>query len=114
MDGAKPESTNSPQDPQPGKPGSAHRGWWVFFLALIAPAVLTLLTAKSENLWPVFTFPASGIAGLYCGFYLSFRICKTTPGKILSGLALAFVFAASSFALCCVGCAVGGATLNIH
>lgn len=89
-------------------------GWWIFAAALIAPALLTLLTAKSEDLWPIFTFPASGVAGLYCGFWIASRICRTTPGKILGGLALAAIFTVVSFALCCAGCAMGGAQLNFH
>lgn len=114
MNDAKPEPANPPHDPQPGKLRSASRSWWIFAAVLVAPAILTLLTVKSENLWPVFTFPASAVAGLYCGFDLSLRIFKTTPRKIIGGLALAFVLAVVSFGLCCVGCTVGGATLNLH
>lgn len=105
-----PRRTSSPS----GGSANARAGWLLFGLVLIAPAVLTLLTSKSQDLWPIFTFPASGAAGLYCGFWMASRVCRTVPGKILGGLALAAVFAVVSFALCCAGCELGGAQLNLH
>lgn len=94
--------------------GKPRGGWWIFFAVLMAPAVLTLLAAKSQDLWPVFTFAGSGVAGLYCGFWLAIRQCRTIPGKVLFGLILAVVFAVVSFALCCAGCTLGGASFNLH
>ena len=113
MDDTKPESTNPSNAPQSGSRGKAYRGWWLFLLVLIAPAVLTLLTAKSENPWSEFTLLPSVIAGVYCGFWVSFRTCKTMVGKILGGLAMTFVFIAGSLTLCWVGCAIG-VSLNVH
>lgn len=103
-----------PDVPSTGQPAKARGSWWLFFAVLMAPALLTLLTAKSEDLWPPFTFPASGLAGLFCGFWLAFRQCRTMPGKILLGLILAVVFTVVSVALSCAGCALGVASLNIH
>lgn len=106
-----------PQGESPKTPGlspNVRVGWWIFAAALIAPALLTLLTAKSEDLWPIFTFPASGVAGLFCGFWMASRVCRTTPGKILGGLALAVIFTVISLALCFAGCAMGGAKMNFH
>lgn len=106
-----------PQGRTPAPSGASlnvRLGWWIFGAVLVTPALLTLLTAKSQDLWPIFTFPASGAAGLYCGFWMASRVCRTVPGNILGGLALAAVFAVVSFALCCAGCALGGAQLNIH
>ena len=103
-----------PLDSSSAGPGKARGGWWIFFAVLMAPTILTLLTAKSEDLWPVFTFAGSGVAGLYCGFWLAIRQCRTIPGKFLIGLILAVVFTVVSFALCCAGCTLGGAALNLH
>ena len=103
-----------PSDASSAGPGKARGGWWFFFAVLVAPAVLTLLAAKSEDLWPVFTFAGSGVAGLYCGFWLAIRQCRTIPGKVLIGLILAVVFTVVSFALCCAGCTLGGASFNLH
>lgn len=104
--------TEPPMDSGPSPHSTL--GWGIFGLVLIAPAVLTLLTAKSQDLWPIFTFPASAVAGIYCGLWLAIRTCRTTPGKILGGFALAAVFGVVSFALCCAGCTIGGAQLNFH
>lgn len=115
MSDAPPPPLPNEESPLPSGPSPNSRmGWGIFGIALVAPASLTLLTARSESLWPIFTFPASGLAGLYCGFWLASRICRTTPGKILGGLALSALFAGVSFALCCAGCAMGGAKLNFH
>ncbi len=94
--------------------GKARGGWWIFFAVLMAPALLTLLAAKSKDLWPIFTFAGSGVAGLYCGFWLAFRQCRTIPGKFLIGLILSVVFTVVSFALCCAGCTLGGASVSFH
>ncbi len=114
MNDSTPPPLPQGEPPDSGPSSSVALGWGVFGIALIAPALLTLLTAKSQNLWPIFTFPASGAAGLYCGFWIALRIFRTTPGKILGGLAFAAIFTVVSFALCCAGCALGGAQLNFH
>lgn len=89
-------------------------GWLVFVMVLLVPAILTFLTAKSENLWPVSTFIVGAGAALYCGFWMAWRICRTNAGKVIVGLALSVGFYWVSFVLCCAGCAIGGAALNIH
>jgi hypothetical protein len=95
-------------------PGKSSGGWIVFFIVLILPALLTLLTAKSKDLWPVSTFLISGVAALYCGFWMAWRICRTTAGRVMTGLALSGGFYVVSFFLCCAGCALGGAKLNFQ
>lgn len=85
---------------------------WLFAGVLLAPALLTLATAHYKNTWPFFTFVGSILAGLICGFMLSFRVCKTAPGKILGGIGLSLVFMIASFIACCFGCSLGGAQLR--
>jgi hypothetical protein len=92
----------------------ARAGWWIFIIALVTPALLTMLAAGSDDLWPIFTFPASAVAGLHCGFWMASRLCRTVAAIVFAGLALAAMFSMVSFALCCVGCALGGAQLNFH
>lgn len=94
--------------------GCSRRGWWVFLGVLLAPALLTLATAQAKDAWPFFTFFGSIAAGLFCGFWLSWRTCRTTFGRIFGGLALALLLTGVAFGLCCAGCAIGGVTLNIH
>lgn len=87
---------------------------WLFAGVLLAPALLTLATAHYKNAWPFFTFIGSILAGLICGFMLSFRVCKTAPGKILAGIGLSLVFIIASFIACCFGCSLGGAQLRFN
>lgn len=110
-----PPSLPGPNEPTASSPARPPwRNWWVLLVVLLAPALLTLLTAGSQDAWPFFTFFGSMIAGLVCGFMLSVRICRTTVGKVFGGLALAIMFTGAAFALCCAGCAIGGAKLNFH
>jgi hypothetical protein len=97
-----------------GATGKSQKGWIVFVLVLLLPALLTLLTAKSDNLWPVATFLVGAGAALYCGFWMAWRLCRTTVGKVAAGLALSAGFYVVSFILCCAGCALGGANVNFH
>lgn len=87
---------------------------WLFTAVLLAPALLTLATAHSKDAWPFFTFLGSIIAGLVCGFMLSFRVCKTVPARLLAGVGLSLVFIIASFIACCFGCSLGGAQLRFN
>lgn len=89
-------------------------GWLIFLAVLLFPALLTLLTAKSQALWPICTFVVGGLAALYCGFWLSWRICQTKSGRVIVGVLLSGGFYVVSFFLCCAGCALGGAKLNFQ
>lgn len=80
----------------------------------MAPSLMTLITAKFEDIWPIFSLPGSVVAGLYCGIWLASRLTTTVPGKILASLAFSAIFASVAFFFCCVGCELGGAKLNFH
>lgn len=95
-------------------PAKSTRGWLIFFGVLLLPALLTLVTARSDNVWPFFTFGLSLITALYCGFWVAGRICRTTGARLAVGGALSGGFYALSFILCCAGCAVGGAQLDFR
>jgi hypothetical protein len=100
--------------PKDARPKRSQGGWIVFVIVLFLPALLTLLTARSQDLWPVSTFLVGGAAALYCGFWMAWRICRTTAGRVAAGIALSGGFYVVSFFLCCAGCAIGGAQLNMH
>ena len=108
------EATNSGALDAVPAAGKSRSGWIVFAIVLLSPALLTLLTAKSDALWPVSTFLVGGAAALYCGFWMAWRICRTMAGKVMAGIALSGGFYVVSFFLCCAGCALGGAQLNLH
>jgi hypothetical protein len=54
------------------------------------------------------------VAALYCGFWMSWRICRTLAGRVVAGIALTGGFYIVSFFLCCAGCALGGAELDMR
>ena len=95
-------------------PAKSTRGWPIFFGVLLLPALLTLVTARSDDVWPFFTFGLSLITALYCGFWLAGRICRTTGARLAAGVALSGGFYVLSFILCCAGCAIGGAQLDFR
>jgi hypothetical protein len=96
------------------KPAPSHVGWFVFVIVLLLPALLTLLTARADSLWPVSTFLVGGVAALYCGFWLAWRIFRSTATRWILAMFFSGGFYVVSFFLCCAGCALGGAKLNFH
>ncbi len=107
--------TVPPPDPTTGESRPRRTGSWLLFvLALLLPAVLTLLTARSQDLWPFFTFVLGGASAIYCGFWTASLVCRTSVGRVLVGLVFSAGFYVVSFFLCCAGCTLGGASLNIH
>ena len=96
-------------------PTRSRRGrWLVFFLVLLAPAILTMATAPIEEFWPIPVFILSGVSALYCGVWLALRVCRTTAARVVTGIAFSGVFYVVSFILCCAGCSLAGVSLNIH
>jgi len=86
----------------------------IFFLVLLAPAIVTLATGSVKDFWPAPTFIGSGIAAIYCGVWLARRYCQTTVPRLLVGMVFCGLFFVVSFALCCAGCTLAGVELNIH
>lgn len=101
-----------PSDPS-GSDRSRFRVGWAFLAVLLAPALLTMLSSGHDQAQPFFTFVGSIAAGLVCGYWLSFRVCRTMAGRILAGVPLALVFTVVSFAGCCAGCVVAGSAFRI-
>jgi hypothetical protein len=99
----------------PEKTGGRSGGQWLIFgLVLLSPAILTMLFAQSADIWPIFTFGLSALTSLYCGFWLAWTIGRTTAVRILVGLLLSGGFYFISFLLCCAGCALGEAKLDMR
>ena len=88
--------------------------WLVFFLVLLAPAVLTVATARIEEFWPIPVFFLSLVSAIYCGVWLALRVCRTTVARVLTGIAFSGAFYVVSFILCCAGCSLAGVSVNIH
>jgi hypothetical protein len=90
-----------------------------FFLALLGPTVLTLLSAL------VFTGPnapipvfvglvGGGLGGMICGIMLGCRSSDLLGGRIFSSLIFSAMFAVVGIVLCTFGCGFGGYQYNIH
>ncbi|HEU5072403.1 MAG TPA: hypothetical protein VFV96_18535 [Verrucomicrobiae bacterium] len=105
--------------PLPGEapPMAVRRiNWFLFFAVLLAPPVLTLLTAMAG--WQSFPvacpFVGGALAGLVCGIQLARRLGQTTNAVVLLSFAFFIVFGALSFALCFTGCLLGNYNFNVH
>lgn len=96
--------------------------WIWFWLALMAPPLLTLLSAHfmhstssaaNEGLSPAIALLGGGAGGLACGILLGIKLGKTSGARvgyaILFGPAMIFV----SVLLCFFGCNVGGYHFDI-
>src|SRR5262245_12891537 len=84
--------------------------WLVFFILLLAPAVLTLLaaSAKVDGLAVGCPLVGGGIAGIVCGTMLARRVGRTSGSKILLGVVFAVLLGLLSFGLGFAGCMLGG------
>lgn len=88
--------------------------WLVFFIVLLAPAVLTLIAAmcKQGGLAVGCPLIGGGGAGILCGIMLARRVGRTPATKVLLGFVFSAVFGVLSFSLGFVGCMVGGFNMN--
>ncbi len=97
-----------PKDlPDPG-PEAREAPWLLFFVVLLAPAVMSMLAAASRqgDLVIGCVFFGSGAAALICGFLVTQRQ-RNLALRILLALSLAVVLYFVSVALCFAGCAMG-------
>src|ERR1700722_7163021 len=79
--------------------------WLIFFGVLLAPALVTMLTAstvggRNEQVSPVVALFGGGAAGIICGVLLGLRLGKTVPARLVLGILLAVVMAFLCFMLC--------------
>ena len=98
-------------NPLPPEPAQRKINAPLFFLVLLLPTLLTLLSAAAgkadANTTGYFAIYGSGVAGLCCGAILARRM----SGAAVEWVALAIVFGVAlgfvSFILSFVGCALG-------
>ena len=92
-----------PNGPQAQEPESGR--WLVFFIALLAPAVLTAGTAKSTaSFGAVSMFLGSPIAGIVCAAVIPLPTRWTASARAAVRVGLAVVFTVVSLVLCFAGC----------
>jgi hypothetical protein len=95
-----------PNEPEVREPESGR--WLIFFIALLAPAVLTAGTSKTTSGLALDSmFLGSPVAGLICAAIVPLSPSRTgrERGAIRLGVFLAFTLV--SLVLCFAGCAFG-------
>jgi hypothetical protein len=98
--------------------------WLWFWIALMAPPVLTLASAyfmrvagpgsaSNESLSPAIALLGGGAGGLTCGILLGLRLGKTSAARAGIAVLLAGVMIVVSVMLCFFGCSLGGYHFDI-
>ena len=91
----------------------------LFFAALLAPPLLTLLAAsltdKSNDGLPVgIGFFGGGAAGILCGILLGIFLGTKPVSRFILSFVFVAVFVPVCVFLCFLGCSAGGFQLNLH
>jgi hypothetical protein len=93
--------------------------WLWFWLALIAPPILTALSAaltrrsSNEDLSLAVGLIGGGIGGIVCGVVIGIKLGKTTPARVVLSLIFSGIMAVVSIMLCFFGCTMGGYQLDM-
>lgn len=92
--------------------------WFIFYAVLLAPALITMLTAMcfhapNQGVSAAMGLFGGGAAGIACGIMLGLRLGKTLPTRIVLGILFSFVLVVVCITLCCFGCQAGGYNLRI-
>src|SRR6266498_18976 len=91
-------------------------GWWVFLAALLAPAVIMALMARSSDAQGVVLGLGGGASALFCGIWLALRLFAGRAWALQVFMAVVFtaVLFPVSAVLCCVGCTLGGGGIDLR
>ena len=88
--------------------------WWIFFGVLLAPPLLTLITAfldkerSNQELSPFIAFFGGAAAGIACGIMLALRIGKNVAARVALAIVFSIVLAVLCIMLSLGGCMAGG------
>lgn len=88
--------------------------WWLFFGALLAPPLLTFLTAfilreqTSEDTAPLVAVLGAAAGGITCGVMLGLRFGNSVPLRVGLGFLFSCLMVVVCFTLSFCGCMVGG------
>lgn len=91
-------------------------GWWVFLAALLAPAVIMALVARSSDAQGIVLFAGGGASALFCGIWLARRLFagRAWALQVLMAIIFTAVLYPVSAVLCCVGCTLGGGEFDMR
>ncbi len=90
--------------------------WLLFFAALFAPTIATILLVQTQlkDPPPVVALFGGGISGIICGVMLGRRLGRTQPSRILLSLLFVLVMGAACVIMNCFGCLASGYKLDFH
>lgn len=116
--GATAAGSNCPRcgGPPPALPAAPRIPWGLVILALLFPALLSLLGAATAlgGLAVGGALLGSLASGLLNGFLLGRGLGKTTGFRIVLGVMFAFVFGGLSLTLAFFGCMAGGFKMDMR
>ena len=104
---------NLPANERPPVPGRFNAV--LFFTILLAPGLLTLLSAqtKAESFTQFFPLIGGGIAGIFCGVVLAFRSASSIAGRIICSILFIPLLALVSLGMGVLGCSLGGGSAKM-
>jgi hypothetical protein len=90
----------------------------VFFLVLLGPPILTMISARlihaqDQSISVGIGLFGGGAAGIACGIMLGLRLGSTLPARIALCLLFVAVMTFVCIMLCFIGCSLGGYQLKI-
>jgi hypothetical protein len=99
--------------------------WLWFWLALLGPPVLTMLTAmfmheftsgsaSNEGVSPVVALIAAATGGIACGIIMGLKMGKDIPARVGIAIATAIPMSLLCLFLCFLGCNLGGYQFTIR
>lgn len=94
--------------------------WFIIFGALLAPPLLTLLTAllcrgrSNEGVSPTVGLLGGGAGGIAFGIMLALRLGKTTSARVGMAIVFSVIFMVVCIMLSCFGCLVGGYQMRLE
>jgi len=114
-----PASATYAVEPPPQSPilSPVKINWLIFFVVLLAPPLLTMLSAslvggRNEQVSPGIGLYGGGAAGIACGIMLCLRLGKTLLARVVLGILLSGVMMVVCIMLCFLGCNLGGYQLR--
>jgi hypothetical protein len=98
--------------------------WRLFLVALLCPALLTLLSAAAmrflisshsmnEGVSPWVGLIGGAIGGVICGVMLGFQASKNLPIRIILSILMSAIMIVVCVMLCFFGCSLGGYQFRI-
>jgi hypothetical protein len=107
------------EQPQSGGLPPVKINWLIFFCALLAPPLLTMLTAstvggRNESVSPAIALFGGGAGGIICGVLLGLRLGKTVQARFVLGILLTFGMIIVCVMLCLAGCTIGGYQMRFN